>query len=462
MNGQPAPTDGGHAERPVSDAATGLDGDDHQDDVAPPHRNAPQPDAACLYGLIGDVARAGSDGTETNAHAIAANFMAYLSCAIGRGVYLPIGNTWHHARLFCLHIGRSGRGRKGDAVSLVLRIDAALRTIDDAFAPQVHRGGLSTREGLAALIHDGYRQGRQDMPAIEDKRLWVVESEFANVLHQGRRDGNTLSAALRDCWDGVDLKPATKSNRLYASDPHVCLSGAISPGELTGLMSTRELTNGFANRFLMIWAERSRMLPFPKETPQAAVEHLARRTLEVLTFVHADQHDEREHLRMELSPQAQWRYAQLYRGELHDGIDDGAIGALLERRAPMLLRLAMLMALTDLQTRIDVPHIDAAMAWIRHATASVRFVFVSAAEEAKLVQVQELSNRVLAFLHERGQATRSQISAECFWGKVPKAQLDASLEHLLASTPPKITVQWGERADGAPGAPVRVYRLAAA
>ena len=442
-----------------SHAASALD-DEHDEATMAAHRNAPQPDPACLYGLMGDVARAGSDGTETNAYAIAANFMVYLSCAVGRGVYLPIGNTWHHARLFCLHVGRSGRGRKGDAVSLTLRIDQALRAMDEAFAPQIHRGGLSTREGLVALIHDGYRQGRQDAPAIEDKRLWVVESEFANVLHQGRRDGNTLSAALRDCWDGVDLKPATKSNRLYASDPHVCLSGAISPGELTGLMSTRELTNGFANRFLMIWAERSRMLPFPKETPQAVVEHLARRTLEVLTFVHADQHDEREHLRMELSPQAQWHYAQLYRGELHDGIDDGAIGALLERRAPMLLRLAMLMALTDLQTRIDVPHIDAAMAWIRHATASVRFVFVSAAEDAKLAQVLELSNRVLIFLRERGQATRSQLSAECFKGKVPKTRLDASLEHLLASTPPKITVQWGERADGAPGAPLRVYRLA--
>lgn len=109
------------------------------------HRNAPDADPACLYGLIGDVARAGSEGTETNAVAIAANFMAYLSCAVGRCVYLPIGNTRHHARLFCLHIGRSGRGRKGDAVSLVLRIDQALRAMDDTFAPQVHRGGLLAR-----------------------------------------------------------------------------------------------------------------------------------------------------------------------------------------------------------------------------------------------------------------------------------------------------------------------------
>ncbi len=66
-----------------------------------------------------------------------------------------------------------------------------------------------------------------------------------------------------------------------------------------------------------------------------------------------------------------------------------------------------------------------------------------------------------AFLGERGQATRSQINAECFRGKVPKALIDASLEQLLVSTPPKITVQQSERADGAPGAPLRVYRLTA-
>ncbi|WP_445940700.1 hypothetical protein [Pseudomonas sp.] len=424
------------------------------------HRNSPQPDPACLYGLIGDVAQAGSEGTETNAYAIAANFMGYLSCAVGRGVYLPVGNTWHHPRLFCLHIGRSGRGRKGDALSLVLRIDQALRELNDSFAPQIHRGGLSSREGLVALMHDGYRQGRQEIPAIEDKRLWVVESEFANVLHQGRREGNTLSASLRDCWDGVCLKPATKSNRLYASYPHVCLSGAISPSELTGLMTARDLTNGFANRFLMIWAERSQILPFPKATPQATVDSLARRILDVLAFVGSDRHDQRDRLRMDLSAQAQWHYAQLYRGELHEDLGSELVSAMLERRAPMLLRLAMLFALTDLQLRVDVHHIDAAMVWMRYSTASVRYVFVSAAEEAKMAQTIELANRVLAFLQARGKATRSEISAECFRGRVPKAQMDASLDHLLAATPPKICVEWVERPVDAPGTPTRIYRLA--
>lgn len=133
---------------------------------------------------------------------------------------------------------------------------------------------------------------------------------------------------------------------------------------------------------------------------------------------------------------------------------------MLERRAPILLRLAMLFALTDLQTRVDVKHIDAAMSWIQYITASVRYVFVSAADDAEMAQALELSNRVLAFLHDRGQATRSQISTECFRGKVPKSLIDASLDHLLAATPPRTCVQSVVRTADAPGAPTRIYRQA--
>lgn len=28
--------------------------------------------------------------------------------------------------------------------------------MDESFAPQIHRGGLSSHEGLVALMHDGY------------------------------------------------------------------------------------------------------------------------------------------------------------------------------------------------------------------------------------------------------------------------------------------------------------------
>ena len=68
--------------RPITDAsasspATPRPADEHDEADVAMHRSAPEADPTCLYGLIGDVARAGSDGTETNAYAIAANFMAY-------------------------------------------------------------------------------------------------------------------------------------------------------------------------------------------------------------------------------------------------------------------------------------------------------------------------------------------------------------------------------------------------
>jgi hypothetical protein len=164
------------------------------------HRNAPQPDPACLYGLIGEIAHAGGATTEANPYAIALNALAYLGCCVGRGPYLPVGNTYHHARLFTMHVGRSGRGRKGDAVSLMHRIDMALRANHQHMAPQVHRGGLSSREGLAFLIHDGFSEGKKDTEEIHDKRLWVIESEFANVLHQTRRQHAVGCAARLLGW----------------------------------------------------------------------------------------------------------------------------------------------------------------------------------------------------------------------------------------------------------------------
>lgn len=435
--------------------------DEEHGDRPDTHRNAPRPDPACLYGLVGDVALAGSENTEANPYAVALNFMVYLSAALGRGSFTPVGNTWHHPRQFGLHVGRSGRGRKGDAASLIHRIDMAVRTANEDAAPQVHRGGLSTREGLALMIHDGWAQGKDEVPPIHDKRLCVFESEFANILAQGKRDGNTLSSALRDAWDGVSIKPATKSNRVWASNPHIGLMGAVTPNELRVLMASRELTNGFANRFLIIWAERIKVLPFPQATPEPVVDDLARRVVEVIEFAGGLRFVDRDVQRIELTTAAKARYARLYLGELNDQSDGELIGALMERRAPVLLRLAMLFALVDLTRDVGVPHIDAALAWVRYWRESVKFIFSSAVDEDGTARTNETAERIVGFLKARDKATRKQITVECFQSHANKGRIDAALDELLAATPPRIVVDTVERPKGSPGTPTRIYSLTA-
>ena len=439
---------------PSSTVASGLNDDIFVDT----HRNAPRPDPACLYGLVGDVAQAGSNNTEANPFAIAAAMLAYLGAAVGRGPYMPIGDDWNHARLFMVHVGRSSRGRKGTAKKLIYRINNAVKALDEYLVPQVHRGGLSTREGLALMIHDGYKDGKNEVPAITDKRLLVVESEFANILHQSKRDGNTLSAALRDAWDGTSIRPAVKTCRVWASDPHIGIIGDVTPSELRELMHARELTNGFANRFIFFWAEGDKVVPFPQYTPKNVVEALADRVAQVLRFAGADRHVDMDVMRMEFSTEAASLYARLYRGELRDRSAGEHITGLLDRRAPVLLRLAMLFALTDQTTVIAVNHINAAMAWVRYWVDSVKFIFQSAVDEAGAAATTDIAQRIVTYLATQGQATRTELTKGCFGGHVSKAALDKALDELITASPPAIEVQTVPRPNGQPGSPSKVYK----
>jgi putative DNA primase/helicase len=162
---------------------------------------------------------------------------------------------------------------------------------------------------------------------------------------------------------------------------------------------------------------------------------------------------------MDLTPQAQRRYAQFYLGELNDNSAGNRVTSLMERHAPMLLRMAMLFALTDLQLNIDVEHIEVAMAWIRYTNESARYVFNSASDEVKIVQVRQITERIVEFLKERGQASRREITVECFQRHQTKADIDAALEQLLNMAPPKISIKLIHRPKETPGTPTKIYRL---
>jgi hypothetical protein len=424
------------------------------------HRNTPTPSEACLYGFVGDVARAAhAANREVNLYAAALNMLVLLAAGIGRGVSMPIGDDWHHARLFGLHVGRSGRGRKGTSGKLPTRVQRKMAELHPDVAFQTHNGGLSSREGLVVMIHDGLNEGKTSaIPAVLDKRLAVLESEFVNVLHQAAREGNTLSAALRDAWDGTCIKPATKHSPVSATRPHINLMGHITPSELLDCMKSRELTNGFANRFLMIWAEQGELDPLPGFTPDALVVELADRMASILRYCKADRYADGDHTKMTFTPAARELYVKLYKGEFQDRSGGELVAGMMTRQAPYLVRLAMLFALTDKAAQIDLPHMNAAHAWVRYWRDSVKFIFASAREEAEAESLQATIKQLVEFLQATGEATRMELSKNCFKGHIVKSALDAALDDLLKQTPPVITVEDKPRTNG-PGRSAKVYRL---
>ena len=107
--------------------------------------------------------------------------------------------------------------------------------------------GLSSGEGLKWAVRDaveaheplkdrgrivGFQPVIRDH-GVADKRLLVIESEFAQALKVMEREGNTLSPTLRQAWDSGNLRTLTKNDPVVATDAHVSILGHITREELT-------------------------------------------------------------------------------------------------------------------------------------------------------------------------------------------------------------------------------------
>lgn len=414
----------------------------------------PQPTPAMFYGFVGEVARVAADGTEINPVAAAMVFLSFLGANVGGDSFYRIGNKVHHPLLFTLHIGRSGRGRKGDSQQLVHRIRHHINERDSSILGNFHDTGLSSREGLATLIHDGFG----DSPAIADKRLWVIESEFANVLHQSKREGNTLSSAIREVWDGGGIKPATKSKPVGVSHPLIGIHANITPGELNGLLNAREMSNGFANRFLMIWAEKTKSIAYPKPTPEAVIEDLANHTMAIVRFAKGGYPNSKNSLEIHLSQAARQYWSEAYLN-LDRPMDSDFLNEILERRAPYTIRMAMLFAMADQTRVIEVCHLEAALAWIAYTLQTVKYVFADQASNPRQLETRQHAAKILAFLRLRPNgASKWDLNDDCFQKHCSSEKIDAALRFLLAETPPRIEVKINPPG-GKGGRPKTIYTL---
>ena len=315
----------------------------------------------------------------------------------------------------------------------------------------MHTGGLSSREGLAALIQDAHG----DKSGTDYKRLWVIEPEFSNTLHQTKRDCNTLSSSLRDAWDGGDIKPAIKQGKTWASAPHVGIHANITPSELKALLTSRELHNGFANRFLMVWAESTVEVAFPQPTPASVVDALAQEAIAVLRFAKGHYPDRQNGQEISMSQAARALYESIY-PDVRRPLQSEFITSLLERRAPYLLRLAMLFALTDHSLVIEPCHIQAALAWVNYAAQSVRFIFQDQDKSASYDETRRNADKIVAFLDAYPDCCTSTVLANyCFKKNLSEGKLNKALAQLLTDAPRRI-----ERVEikGNRGRPRVVYR----
>jgi Protein of unknown function (DUF3987) len=315
---------------------------------------------AAYHGLAGQVVRALEPHSEADPAGMLAVLLAAFGNLTGPGPHAVAGAANHPPRLNVVLVGDTSRSRKGTAQAAVDQVLAL--AAPTWFADQV-RSGLASGEGLIAAVRDG---DGDDLGTL-DRRLLVVEPEFARVLAVAGRDGSTLSAILRQLYDSGTVRVMTRRDPLRATGVHVSVIGHVTQEELRRSLSVVEAANGFGNRLLYVCVRRSKLLPHGGHHDPALLDHLAAQVAAAVDRaqrVGAMTRSAAANLAWE---QAYTRWAQQVPG--------GLAGALTARPEAHALRLSLAYALLDGSPVIEPEHVAAAVAVVDYAEQSARYVF---------------------------------------------------------------------------------------
>lgn len=379
---------------------------------------------AALAGMIGEFVQRAAKNSEADPAAILFNLLPFLGCIIGPNTYLEIGDDRHPARLFTLTVGATGRGRKGTAAAPVKKL---ARAIDIALTVRVSPGPLSSGEGLIYAVRDPSEDedenGKPLDPGVDDKRLYVLSSEFASVLAVFKREGNTLPTTLRAIWDDGDLDPLTKNKKTRATGAHIAITSHITREEWLKKLEETEVYSGTMNRFLLACVRRSKHVPNPEPLDPTWLEEFARRISDKLRAA-------QNQGTIQLTEDAQKHWEEIYPQVSKD--EAGLVGAFTCRSESLTKRVALLYALLDSWTDkpvVDVCHLRCALAVIDFSRDSARFIFGSSESSAER---DKLCQRILgAISATSGGITQSSIS-NALNRNIEGTKLNAALEHLQA------------------------------
>jgi hypothetical protein len=209
------------------------------------------------------------------------------------------------------------------------------------------RNGLASGEGLIEFLQDReeYDQETKTTETVPtDKRLYVVEGEFSRVLTLMGKDGSVLSQVIREAFDGGDLATMTVKPR-SAPGSHVCITGHITPDELSRTLSVTEMLNGFGNRFLWFAVKSGKVMSSTVPIPDDVFAPFLPTVRALATVGEQWVFPGNKPEAIRLSPETQRMWDSVYPALREDR--PGLAGAMTARGEVMIMRTALIYALLD-------------------------------------------------------------------------------------------------------------------
>ena len=405
------------------------------DEWEPDIRPWPRLSKEAMPGIVGTFVELATKESEADPAAVLVTFLTRFGVEAygakpGKGPVLYVGETRHYSRLFAAVVGNSSKARKGTSakpVEVLFDFSAVPAALSSAYIPaSTSAGPLSTGEGLAFSVRDARQEWVVDKrtkagewstvdPGVEDKRLFLCDEEFAAALQCTKREGNTLSTAMRCFWDSGDYSPLVKRERTKATGAHVGIVTHITFRELAGLLDDVQAFNGFGNRFLWVCARRQKKVPFPGRMPEAELSAIRHDLFNAVLLAH-------DCGVVSLDARAREMWGAVYSDLSQD--HPGLSGCIINRGEAQALRLALVYALLDGQAMIGEPHLRAGLAFWDYCRASALYVFGGRESDP-------IADKILAALKD-GPKTTTMLH-RAMGNNATKDKIKAALQSLLAS-----------------------------
>lgn len=320
-----------------------------------------------LPGWLGEFVRLACEHSEAHEAATLITLLLRFAAEILEP-YFNVGDSKHQARTNAVIVGLSAKARKGTSSKPVDRLFDGLEN-SATFSP----GPLSSGEGLIYAVRDAtleFDKKTKELvvvdPGVSDKRLFVQDEEFAAALTCTKREGNTLSAIIRGFFDGGNAEPLTKSNKIKATGAHVVIVAHITMADLSSLLNSVQIANGFANRFMWFLVHRKKLVAMPKAIPAKEIHKYQRilsRRIEAARRLDS----------VEMSEKALEYWEDMYPALSMDYT--GAAGSVAGRSETHAIRLALIYALAAGRSKIIVEDLKAALALVAYSKESVFAIF---------------------------------------------------------------------------------------
>lgn len=383
----------------------------------------PKLDSEALHGVCGEIIEILEPHTEADPAAVLLTLLTGLGNIMGRNPFFITDGASQHVNLFTAIVGDSSSGRKGTSWE---NCKGIFQSVDPEWSSNKVMSGIGSGEGIILQMMDSKDPV---IEALSDKRLLIKEGEFAQILQVMSRSGNTVSPMLREAWDGGILQNMTKNNPMKASNSLVSLIAHITRAELSRLISTVEMGNGFANRVLWCHSTRSKTLPDGGSLDPKSLDGQIGKIKKAIDGIKNS-----EPFQMTRSAKAGTYWHEIYE-ELTTS-KKGRWGEVTRRGAAQVVRISMIYALLDGKDEVNLSHLKAAEAVWRYCDGSARWAFEDhqfSYSAMKLIRALE---------HE--SMSRADITNKVFTRNLSKKEIDEALDEIT----PYLKVKWATSSNG--------------